>query len=178
MRERERLDDTEHLQVAYSTCCSFSFSFSSQSSASGVFPCSLPSAFTSQWRYTQATDTRCSLRVTAPQFVSLLTHICTSVFWSLLWIISRDSVRLTTPWSGSWFPVRRSTCLTSESVSVWDTRNRFITWSRSVGAGQWQPQSKVTRPKAFVLTGWQLCQDDTSGDYKRTLLNLCGGDDE
>lgn len=21
-------------------------------------------------------------------------------------------------------------------------------------------------------------QDDTSGDYKRTLLNLCGGDDE
>lgn len=24
----------------------------------------------------------------------------------------------------------------------------------------------------------ETTQDDTSGDYKRTLLNLCGGDDE
>lgn len=33
-----------------------------------------------------------------------------------------------------------------------------------------------------ALIGLCVCvyvnQDDTSGDYKRTLLNLCGGDDE
>lgn len=43
------LDHTEKLQVVYSTNCSFSFfCFPTQSSASGAFPCSLPSAFTSQ----------------------------------------------------------------------------------------------------------------------------------
>lgn len=30
----------------------------------------------------------------------------------------------------------------------------------------------------FVCVCVYVNQDDTSGDYKRTLLNLCGGDDE
>jgi len=30
----------------------------------------------------------------------------------------------------------------------------------------------------LIFPGALYVQDDTSGDYKRTLLNLCGGDDE
>lgn len=189
-RENRLLNDTEQLEVVYLAHGSLLF-FRSQSSASGAFPCSLPSAFTSQWRYAQ-TPVICSVRVTLSAFdedtfyftccnsrnVTITAHICTSVLigslnhFQGLGTADNTLIRI---------------MISRSEIDMLDIRECFrLRYEKSLynmikvsRTERCQPGSKVTWLHSFVLIIiQQLCQDDTSGDYKRTLLNLCGGDDE